>query len=78
MGQSILPSTQYQSSIRCCYERGCDPRVCWIGTQPELLAALPELKDKVLGCYCKPEDCHGDILAELVIVFDETLGERDD
>lgn len=32
---------------------------------PELMAALPELKGKVLGCYCKPKDCHGDVLARL-------------
>jgi len=32
---------------------------------PELLAAIPELKGKVLGCWCKPQPCHGDILAEL-------------
>lgn len=37
----------------------------WIRSQPELLAALPELKDKVLGCWCKPKACHGDILARL-------------
>lgn len=37
----------------------------WIRTQPELLAALSELKDKVLGCWCKPKACHGDILARL-------------
>lgn len=36
--------------------------------QPELLKALPELKGKVLGCWCKnkPSDpCHGDVLARL-------------
>jgi Domain of unknown function (DUF4326) len=32
---------------------------------PELVAALPELRGKVLGCWCKPEACHGDVLAEL-------------
>lgn len=37
----------------------------WIITQPELLAALPELKGRVLGCWCKPKACHGDVLAEL-------------
>ncbi len=37
----------------------------WIMTQPELLAVLPELKNKVLGCWCKPKPCHGDVLAEL-------------
>jgi hypothetical protein len=37
----------------------------WIMQQPELLAAVGELKGKVLGCWCKPLACHGDILAEL-------------
>jgi hypothetical protein len=37
----------------------------WIKTQPELLAALPEIKNKVLGCWCKPQSCHGDILVNL-------------
>jgi hypothetical protein len=37
----------------------------WIQTQPQLLAALPELKGKTLGCWCKPQACHGDILARL-------------
>jgi hypothetical protein len=38
----------------------------WLLIQPTLLGALPELKGKRLGCYCKPAECHGDILAELV------------
>ena len=28
----------------------------------ELMASRPELKGKVLGCWCKPKSCHGDIL----------------
>jgi len=31
----------------------------------KLMAALPELKGKRLGCWCKPLACHGDVLAEL-------------
>lgn len=31
-----------------------------------LLADLPELKGKRLGCFCKPLACHGDVLVELV------------
>jgi hypothetical protein len=37
----------------------------WIVQQPELMAALGELKDKVLGCWCAPKDCHGNVLVEL-------------
>ena len=32
----------------------------------ELMNRLPELKDKTLGCWCKPEPCHGDVLVELI------------
>ena len=38
----------------------------WILTQPDLLAALSELKGKTLGCFCKPKNCHGDVLVKLV------------
>ena len=39
----------------------------YIMDKPELLKLIPlELKGKTLGCWCKPEACHGDILAELV------------
>lgn len=38
----------------------------WILNKPELLKDLHELKNKRLGCFCKPLDCHGDILIELI------------
>ncbi len=38
----------------------------WIKNQPELLKDIHELKCKVLGCFCKPQACHGDVLIELV------------
>lgn len=37
----------------------------WIRQQPELMEALSELKGKILGCWCKPGPCHGDVLARL-------------
>ena len=30
------------------------------------LEALDELEGKVLGCWCKPKSCHGDVLLELL------------
>lgn len=35
----------------------------YLDTRPDLLAALPELRGKTLGCYCAPNPCHGDVLA---------------
>lgn len=37
----------------------------WLEKQPELLASIHELKGKILGCWCCPNACHGDVLAEI-------------
>lgn len=38
----------------------------WIMRQPELIErAKRELKGRVLGCFCKPLPCHGDVLKEI-------------
>jgi len=38
----------------------------WLRAQPELVAAAKkELKGKVLGCWCKPLACHGDVLLKI-------------
>lgn len=38
----------------------------WLGNNPNLLNSLDELESKVLGCFCKPKSCHGDVLVELL------------
>jgi len=38
----------------------------WIVHQDELLDSLHELRGKRLGCWCKPKDCHGDVLVKLI------------
>ncbi|CAF2527720.1 unnamed protein product [Rotaria sp. Silwood2] len=41
----------------------------WIMRQPDLLArAKKELRGRRIACWCKPEACHGDILAEIADV----------
>lgn len=37
----------------------------WLESNPELMAQVKTLKGKTLGCWCKPQACHGDILAKL-------------
>lgn len=46
----------------------------WILQQPKLLEDLIELKGKIIACWCKPNDCHGDILAELADNYDSKKG----
>ena len=33
---------------------------------PTLIDTLIACKGKTLGCWCKPEKCHGDVLVELI------------
>jgi hypothetical protein len=37
----------------------------WLQQQPDLLAALPELRGRDLVCWCASEAYHGDVLIEL-------------
>ena len=37
-----------------------------IRNTPKLWNQLEELDGKILGCWCKPDPCHGDILIKLL------------
>lgn len=38
----------------------------YIMSSPRLLEQIKRLKGKTLGCWCKPELCHGDVIAEIL------------
>ncbi len=38
----------------------------WVTAQPALMRDLESLRGQRLGCYCKPEACHGDVLVALL------------
>jgi len=50
---------KYEADIRSC---------------PDLMAKIPDLAGKRLGCWCKPKKCHGDVLVKL---FKELCGDED-
>lgn len=35
-----------------------------LGKDDEFKRRVHELKNKTLGCFCKPEPCHGDVIIE--------------
>lgn len=39
-----------------------------------LMSKLNELDGKVLGCWCKPQSCHGDILVKLINEKNSSIG----
>lgn len=53
------------------YDRVADPERILeryeehVRSRPDLVEALPELRGKVLGCWCAPQRCHGDVLVRL-------------
>jgi len=45
----------------------------YIRSNPSLLSDLDELRGKILGCYCAPLPCHGDVL---IALLDEVEGDE--
>lgn len=43
----------------------CDAFATYLPTRPDLVRRLPELRGKLLGCWCAPARCHADTLAQL-------------
>lgn len=37
-----------------------------VRSSPELMELLPTLEGQRLGCWCKPNRCHGDVLVKLL------------
>ena len=44
-----------------------------LGYDKEFKEKIISLKDKTLGCWCKPKPCHGDVIAEFLDVVDNNL-----
>lgn len=72
-----LPNNEYNKwayprELRNSFPKGTSRKVIiaayedYLLSKPELMADLHELKDKVLGCWCKPKSCHGDILKKYI------------
>lgn len=39
----------------------------YVMSRPDLLSVIvAELDGKVLGCFCKPKSCHGDVLIDII------------
>lgn len=51
-----------------CYESYIEYR---IGNDLEFRNKLKSLKGKVLGCFCKPKLCHGDIMIKYINILNE-------
>lgn len=52
-------------------EEAIEAYLNWIttGEGQHLMKDLPELKGKILGCWCSPKSCHGDVLVGLSSLY---------
>ena len=41
----------------------------YVRRNPALVHEIPLLAGKTLGCWCKPNPCHGDVLVKLFQLF---------
>lgn len=68
MGGWNLPTSKWHNPFNV-KEHGrdgaCEMYRNYILNTPELVSNLHELQGKTLGCWCKPQRCHGDILVDL-------------
>lgn len=56
------PYTVEEYGRLCCIEKYKQ----YLINNPQLITLIKkELKGKILGCFCKPLACHGDILAQI-------------
>jgi hypothetical protein len=46
-------------------------------TNHEFKRRIRELKDKTLGCFCKPAPCHGDVIGEYLDGTDDELATKE-
>jgi len=56
----------FQIEPRCSKEQAIAKYEEYIRQRPDLLAQLPTLVGKRLGCYCHPLPCHGNVLIKLM------------
>ncbi len=38
----------------------------WLLLNDRLLTMVMDLDGKILGCHCKPKDCHGDVIVSVI------------
>ena len=80
MGGWKLPGSKWQNPYSVQWyprEKCLELYEGYLRSKPELLAQLPELRGKTLGCWCAPEACHGDVLIKLLKERDYSVMTQD-
>jgi hypothetical protein len=59
----------FEITDKCPREKAIRKYEVHVRRRPDLIAALPELAGKRLGCHCDPFPCHGQVLIRLLKEF---------
>jgi len=63
----IVPGKKYKDKKqRYTLDKSLELYEKYVISNPDLMDRLHELNDKIIGCWCYPSRCHGDILSKLV------------
>lgn len=69
MGGWNLPQSKWHNPYRTkecgSVEKACEMYEQYIRNS-ELINDIEELRGKTLGCWCKPKQCHGDVLVKIL------------
>lgn len=66
IGRPSIWGNPYKIGIHGTREEVMQKYEAYLRNSPELLKQLPSLKHKVLGCWCAPKPCHGNIILKLL------------
>lgn len=64
IGRGSIWGNPFRLGPECSREQSIQQYREYLQNTPELLKKVRELRGKVLGCWCSPKPCHGDVLVE--------------
>ena len=69
MPNTILSKGKLRSSKKYTLDESLREYRKYIISNASLMSQLHTLKGRVLGCWCKPNKCHGDVLLDLINTY---------
>lgn len=59
-----FPLSDFKGDRKACLDEFTNYFIRKIGTDLSFCLAVEELRGKILGCWCSPEPCHGDVIVK--------------
>ena len=63
----FIPVSKWCNPFKCDRDRAITKFRAYLMGNKTLLNDIPELKNKILVCWCKPRPCHGDVIKDVYL-----------